>query len=153
MSSLSCEWPTPDAFFRVIEAEFGAFDLDACATKDNAKATRFNDSADLLSGLAVPWTGRVWCNPPYGRTIGKWVEKAYESCRQDATLVVMLIPSRTDTSWWHEYVMKASEIRFVRGRLKFGGAKNDAPFASTVAIFRGVREGNYPLTASAALTA
>ena len=85
-------------------------------------------------GLLEDWVGRCWMNPPYGRGIGKWVQKAYEESLK-GTLVVCLLPSRTDTKWWHDYVMKAKEICFIKGRLKFGGAKNSAPFPSCVVIF------------------
>ena len=84
--------------------------------------------------LARRWTGVCWMNPPYGRTIGAWMRKAYNASRDGAT-VVCLIPSRTDTAWWHYYAMKG-EIRFMRGRLKFGGAKNSAPFPSAIVVFR-----------------
>ena len=78
----------------------------------------------------------VWCNPPYGREIGKWVEKAYNESLAGVT-VVMLLPARTDTKWFHDYIYGKAEIRFVRGRLKFGDSKNSAPFPSMVIIFRG----------------
>ena len=80
----------------------------------------------------------MWCNPPYGRDIGKWVEKASKAVNDSAEVVVMLIPSRTDTKWFHEFIyMKQNvEVRFVKGRLKFGGSKNDAPFPSMIVIFR-----------------
>ena len=81
--------------------------------------------------------GVVWCNPPYGREIGLWVKKAYESAHESGGIVVMLIPARTDTKWFHDYVLHRAEIRFIAGRLKFGGAKNSAPFPSMVVIFRG----------------
>ena len=132
-SSTTCEWATPEGFFRDLEAEFGPFDLDPCATEVNRKADRHHDG-NGWSGLAHLWTGRVFMNPPYGRGIGKWVAKAYESAQAGA-LVVCLLPSRTDTTWWHQYVMKASEIRFIKGRLKFGDAKNSAPFPSAVVVF------------------
>lgn len=74
-------------------------------------------------------------NPPYGREIGDWMRKAYQSCNQNGALVVCLVPARTDTAWWHDYAMKG-EIRFLRGRLKFGGAETNAPFPSALVIFR-----------------
>lgn len=80
---------------------------------------------------------RVFCNPPYGRTIGEWVKKSYEESKQLGTIVVMLIPARTDTKWFHEYIYGKAEIRFIRDRLKFGGCKNAAPFPSMVVIFKG----------------
>jgi phage N-6-adenine-methyltransferase len=122
---------TPQDFFDALNAEFG-FTLDVCATPQNAKcAAYFTREQD---GLAQPWTGRIWCNPPYGRGIGAWVKKAAEA---DADLVVMLLPARTDTRWWHDYVLRlASDIRFIKGRLKFGSAKNSAPCPSAVVVFR-----------------
>ncbi len=87
-----------------------------------------------MDGLALTWLGTCWMNPPYGRKIGQWVRKAYESSLLGAT-VVCLLPARTDTAWWHDYVVKG-EIRFLRGRLKFGGQKNSAPFPSAVVVYR-----------------
>ena len=131
-TSTTCEWPTPQAFFDTLNAEFG-FTLDPCATPDNAKcATYFTVDDD---GLALSWIGHVvFMNPPYGREIKHWVHKAYESALAGAT-VVCLLPARTDTSWWHDYVMRG-EIRFVRGRLKFGDGASPAPFPSAVVVFR-----------------
>ncbi len=128
------EWPTPQPFFDTLNFEFG-FTLDAAANKDNAKCAKFYSGEWGRDGLTNPWVGVVWCNPPYGTEIGKWVRKGYESAQQGA-VVVMLIPSRTDTAYWHDYVMKASEIRFVRGRLRFGDAVASAPFPSAVVVFR-----------------
>ena len=79
--------------------------------------------------------GTIWCNPPYGRELNKWVKKAYETAQQGET-VVMLLPARTDTKWFHEYIYGKAEIRFIKGRLKFGGNKNAAPFPSMVIIFK-----------------
>ena len=104
------------------------FDIDVCANKDNTKCKLFY-SVDV-DGLAQEWKGVCWMNPPYGRQIGKWLQKAYES---DAT-VVCLVPARTDTAWWHDYCMKG-EITFIRGRLKFGNQKNSAPFPSAIVVF------------------
>lgn len=130
-SSASVEWETPQGFFEALDVEFG-FGLDVCATADNAKCQRFfGVEAD---GLSQPWTGTCWMNPPYGREIGKWLRKAYESSLLGA-VVVCLVPARTETAWWHDYCMKG-EIRFVRGRLKFGGHKHNAPFPNAVVIFR-----------------
>ena len=123
-TSMSCEWATPKALYEQLAAEFGPFDLDPCP---------FGYS-DLVSGLALEWTGRVFVNPPYGRQIGRWIHKAYESALR-GVLVVCLIASRTDTAWWHDYVMKAHEIRFLRGRLHFNDEKGRAPFPSAVVIF------------------
>lgn len=130
--STTCEWATPQALFDALDAEFG-FTLDPCATPANAKCTTFFTASD--DGLAQSWAGYVvFLNPPYGRQIGRWVKKAYESALEGAT-VVCLLPARTDTAWWHDHVMKG-EIRFVRGRLKFGDATSAAPFPSAVVVFR-----------------
>jgi hypothetical protein len=88
-----------------------------------------------MDGLQQKWKGVCWMNPPYGKEIKKWMKKAYESSLEGAT-VVCLVPSRTDTKWWHEYAMKG-EIEFIKGRLKFGGSKNSAPFPSAVVVFKG----------------
>jgi site-specific DNA-methyltransferase (adenine-specific) len=130
-SSATDEWPTPRSFFDAVEREFGPFDLDPCATQESAKTPRYFTKAD--DGLAQVWSGRVWMNPPYGRTIGLWMKKAYESS-QAGCFVVCLVPARTDTAWWHDYAMKGT-IRFIRGRLKFGESKNSAPFPSALVIF------------------
>lgn len=132
-SSATDEWSTPNGFFIGVEQEFGPFDLDPCATAENARAPKYYTRAD--DGLVQPWSGKVWCNPPYGRAISNWVHKAAWAVGCD--LVVMLLPSRTDTRWWHDYVIgHEAEVRFIRGRLKFGGAKNSAPFPSALVIFR-----------------
>jgi phage N-6-adenine-methyltransferase len=132
-SSKTDLWATPREFFNKLDKEF-QFELDVCALVDNAKCRRFI-SPDL-DGLKQPWheIAKVcWMNPPYGREIGKWIEKAYEESLKGCT-VVCLLPARTDTKWRHEYCMKG-EIRLVKGRLKFGGSKNSAPFPSAVVIF------------------
>ncbi len=126
-------WSTPDSLFAELTAEF-AFTLDVCATAENAKCAAYFTKDD--DGLRQSWTGTCWMNPPYGRDIGKWVRKAFESSGEGAT-VVCLIPARTDTAWWHDYVTKADEVRFVRGRLHFGDARNSAPFPSAIVVFRG----------------
>ncbi|MCX6845087.1 MAG: DNA N-6-adenine-methyltransferase [Verrucomicrobia bacterium] len=131
-SSASDNWPTPQDFFDKVAAEFGPFDLDVCASAENAKCARFFSVAD--DGLKQEWEGRCWMNPPYGRTITHSMRKAYHSALAGA-LVVCLVPSRTCTAWWHEYAMKG-ELRFIRGRLKFGGHANSAPFPSALVIFR-----------------
>lgn len=129
-SSATDLWVTPQDFFDKQNAIYG-FTLDVCATADNAKCARYFTEAD--DGLAQPWQGVCWMNPPYGRTIGHWMRKAYESSLAGAT-VVCLVPSRTDTRWWHDYAMKG-QIEFIRGRLKFGNAKNSAPFPSALVVF------------------
>lgn len=128
-SSKTDMWETPAAFFRALDAEFH-FTLDVCAVPENAKCRAFYTPEQ--DGLSQKWGGCCWCNPPYGREIGKWVKKAAEA----ECTVVMLLPARTDTAWFHDYVYGHAEIRFVRGRLKFGDSKNSAPFPSMVAIFR-----------------
>ena len=132
--SLSIEWATPQDFYDKLDQEFG-FELDVCSTIENAKCSKFYTKVE--DGLKQEWAGVCWCNPPYGREIKHWMKKAYESSLKGAT-VVCLIPARTDTQWWHDYVIHAKEIRYVKGRLKFGGATNSAPFASIVAVFQGV---------------
>lgn len=131
-SSRADDWETPQWLFDQLNAEFG-FTLDVCATPDNAKCERYYTKAE--DGLAQDWSGVCWMNPPYGREIGRWIEKAYESSLGGGT-VVCLLPSRTDTKWWHDYCMKATDIRFIKGRLKFGGSKNSAPFPSVIVIFK-----------------
>ncbi len=132
-SSQSVEWSTPQLLFDALHAEFG-FTLDAAAQPHNAKCPRFFTPED--DGLAQPWAGEVvWCNPPYGQfNVARWIQKGFEESRNGAT-VVMLVPSRTDARWFHDFA-KRGEIRFIRGRLKFGGAKDNAPFASLLVVFR-----------------
>ena len=130
LSSKTCEWETPQWFFDKLNAQF-KFNLDVCATPDNAKCKRYFTKDD--DGLQRKWTGTCWMNPPYGREIKQWMKKAYEESLHGAT-VVCLVPARTDTAWWHDYAMKG-KIRFIRGRLKFGGHKNSAPFPSAIVIF------------------
>jgi len=130
-SSATDLWATPQEFFDRLDAVHG-FTLDACANSENAKCDRYFTKEQ--DGLAQSWGGVVWMNPPYGREIGRWMRKAYEASQQGAT-VVCLVPARTDTRWWHDYAIKGS-IEFIRGRLKFGGHKTNAPFPSAVVIFR-----------------
>ena len=122
-TSLSPHWATPKGLYRELDAEFH-FTLDPCPLHADGD----------WSGLAIEWTGSVFVNPPYGRHIGDWIAKGFESAQAGAT-VVMLIPSRTDTRWWHDYVMKG-EIRFIKGRLHFGDGKGSAPFPSCIVVFR-----------------
>lgn len=131
-TSSTAEWPTPQAFFDQIAAEFGPFDLDVCATADNAKCGRFFTRHQ--DGLAQQWApARCWMNPPYGREIKAWMEKAFTESQRGA-LVVCLVPARTDTAWWHDYAARG-QVRFLRGRLRFEGGKHSAPFPSAVVIF------------------
>lgn len=125
------EWETPQDLFDRLNAEF-RFDVDVCALASNAKCPRFFSPAE--DGLKQDWTGTCWMNPPYGRQIGNWIRKALESSLGGAT-VVCLVPARTDTIWWHAYAARG-EVRFIKGRLHFGGAKHGAPFPSAIVIFR-----------------
>ncbi len=139
-SSATDLWATPQDFFNKLNVEFN-FELDVCALPENTKCSRFFSPSD--NGLIQKWSGICWMNPPYGRVIGEWVKKAYESSLDGAT-VVCLVPARTDTRWWHEYCMKG-EIRFVKGRLKFGDSKDSAPFPNAVVIFRANSTNNNPI--------
>jgi phage N-6-adenine-methyltransferase len=137
-SSKTCLHSTPQDFFDALDAEFH-FDLDVCATSENAKCERFYRLGIAGGGLAAPWNEHgdvAWMNPPYGRDIGKWVQKAREEQLLGIT-VVALLPARTDTKWFQDSVLPYAELRWVRGRLKFGGSKNSAPFPSVVAVYRG----------------
>jgi phage N-6-adenine-methyltransferase len=131
-SSQTDDWATPQDFFDRLDAIF-AFTLDPCADAKNAKCTRYFTRVD--DGLAQDWDGeRVYMNPPYGRAIGEWVKKASEA----KALVVCLLPARTDTRWWHDYVVGTDgHIIYLRGRLSFGTSANAAPFPSAVVIFFG----------------
>lgn len=135
MSSATPEWATPQWLFDELNQEF-AFTLDPCSTHLNAKCEKHYTRED--DGLNQPWAGEtVWMNPPYGKEIGAWVKKAHEETRNGAT-TVCLIPSRTDTKWWHTHVMGANEIRFIKGRVSFIGeaASDPAPFPSCLVVFR-----------------
>lgn len=122
-SSAAEHWATPPEVYAALHREFD-FTLDPCPLR-----------AETRDGLTCSWAGqRVYCNPPYGRGISEWLVKASE-----ADLAVFLLPARTDTRWWHEHAMRADEIRFLRGRLKFGGAKTGAPFPSVVLVYRGTK--------------
>ena len=133
-SSASGEWATPQDFFEKLNWRFGPFDLDPCATPYNTKCENFYTEAE--NGLTKDWGGHiVFVNPPYGRGIDEWIAKAYAESQKEHTRVIMLIPARTDTRYWHDFVMKAKEIHFIKGRLKFGDAKNAAPFPSAVVVF------------------
>lgn len=135
-ASNSDEYETPDDLFESLDSEFH-FTLDPCATHENHKCHLYYTSAE--DGLKHTWGGeRVFCNPPYSH-IARWVEKCYRESLYAGTIVVMLIPSRTDTRYFHDYILHRSEIRFIRGRLKFGGEKNNAPFPSMVVIFRAAK--------------
>ena len=125
------DWGTPQELFDRLNQEFH-FTLDVCALPKNAKCKRF--FSPLEDGLSQKWSGVCWMNPPYGREIEKWMQKALHESDRGAT-VVCLVPARTDTEWWHKYALHG-EIRFIRGRVKFQGASAMAPFPSAIVIFR-----------------
>lgn len=134
-SSKETEWETPQGFFDKLNEEFH-FTLDPCATTQNAKCAKYFTKE--IDGLSQSWRDeRVYCNPPYGREISKWIEKAFYETNNGRGIVVMLLPARTDTKYFHDYIYGKAELRFIRGRLKFGNARNSAPFPSMVVIFRG----------------
>ena len=130
------EWSTPTAFFERLNIVW-RFTVDVAADVANAKCARYYDAA--ADGLKQDWSGeRVWCNPPYGRGIGDWVRKAATTVEAaPSTVVVMLVPARTDVAWFHDYCLHAPDchVEFLRGRLKFGDSKVGAPFPSMVLTF------------------
>ena len=132
-SSASDDWATPQEFFDQVASVYGPFDLDVCASPENAKCDRFLTKDD--DSLAQAWAGRCWMNPPYGRKIGRWVEKAVSEMQRGGVTVVCLLPARTDTAWWHKWVIPHGHIEFIQGRLKFGGGVNSAPFPSALVVF------------------
>lgn len=154
-SSATDKWETPQWFFDKLNAKYGPFDLDVCASAENTKCLEWYGSgggATYHDGLEVAWSGvihtprgtvsgrwlpKCWMNPPYGREIGKWVKKAYEESTKGC-LVVALLPARVDTKWFHDWIYGRPnvEVSFLRGRLKFGNAVNSAPFPSMVVVFR-----------------
>ena len=146
MSSAAHDWRTPLELFATLDAEFG-FALDAAADDENRLCPRWYTEAD--DALRQPWDAVTWCNPPYGRALPAFVRRAFaevESSR--CPLAVLLIPARTDTAVWHECVMRATAIRLIRGRLRFGlpdgTATDPAPFPSAIVLFErhylGMRE-------------
>ncbi len=145
LSSGKDDWETPQEFFAKLDREF-QFTLDPCANDNNHKCNRYYTELD--DGLSKSWGGEtVFCNPPYSAARkGKpgqadWIKKCYDESKKPGTTVVMLIPARTDTAAFHKYIYGKAEIRFVRGRLKFVGAKYSAPFPSMVVVYRGGRQG------------
>lgn len=132
-SSLTDEWATPQELFNQLNDEFH-FTVDVCASEENAKVNKyFTKDQD---GLNQDWSDEiVWCNPPYGRTVTQWVRKAYEHFIGGGK-AVLLLPARTDTRWFHEYVYGKAEIRFIKGRIKYGNAKWNAPFPTMIVIYR-----------------
>ena len=136
-SSHKSEWETPPELFNPLNDEFH-FTLDVCATPLNTKCQSFYTKQ--TNGLVRPWTGTCWCNPPYGREIAKWTQRA---ALRTATTTVLLIPARTDTKWWHDHIMAANEIHLIKGRVRFlingKPAPYPAPFPSAIAVFRKTR--------------
>lgn len=149
-SSARADWETPQALFDVLDAEF-RFTVDAAATAANTKVRRecmsmyahrhgcppmckgyFTPEDDALT---QPWWGTVFCNPPYGRAVADFIRHGACEAAACRSTVVFLVPARTDTAWWHEYVMHATEVRLLPGRLRFGGAAHGAPFPSAVVVF------------------
>ena len=131
-SSSSDEWETPQYVYDILNKEF-KFQIDVCATHENTKCREYFTKE--IDGLLQEWSPyRCWMNPPYGKNIKQWMKKAFYESKKGA-LIVSLIPSRTDTKWWHEYAMKSAEIRFIEGRLSFGNEKQSAPFPSCIVIF------------------
>jgi phage N-6-adenine-methyltransferase len=131
--SNSDEWATPEYLVAQFSELFGPFDLDPCATPQNAKTGEF--FTKYQNGLQRKWFGRVWMNPPYSE-VAEWMQKAYESVdRGDCERVVCLVPARTDTRWWHDWVAGKGTVMFLKGRVKFGDAKFSAPFPSAIIVY------------------
>lgn len=138
-SSKTEMWATPQDFFDKMNEQYN-FSLDVCAIQENAKCANF--FSPEIDGLKQEWKGTCWMNPPYGREIGKWVAKAYEEAVEKKNcIVVALLPARTDTRWFHDYIymMYGVEVDFIKGRLKFGNGENSAPFPSMVVVFKPCR--------------
>jgi len=135
LSSEKMDWETPDDRFAEWNEEF-RFTIDVCARADNTKCSRFFSPNDDALSMSWGHGERCWMNPPYGREIVKWMKKAHDEAFLGGNLIVCLVPARTDTGWWHDYAMRG-DIRFLRGRIKFVGAKSGAPFPSALVIFDG----------------
>ena len=132
-SSKSNEWTTPDDFYSNLDKRFG-FTLDPASDGVNAKCDKFYTQED--DGLSQDWyNDTVFCNPPYGRELKHWVKKAYDESLKSDNKIVLLIPARPDTRYWHDYIFGKASIYFVKGRLKFGNGKNSAPFPSAVIVY------------------
>jgi site-specific DNA-methyltransferase (adenine-specific) len=140
-SSTSENWETPQELLEPLYSVFGAFDLDPCSPCSNSRTAPVRANAHYTQdddGLSLPWFGRVFCNPPYGRALCHWVAKAYEESRCGNTqTIVMLIPARTDTKFWHQSIVGKAAILFLKGRLKFGNAEQVAPFPSCLVVWGG----------------
>jgi site-specific DNA-methyltransferase (adenine-specific) len=137
MSSNSVEWATPIEFFKKLNSEFH-FELDPCATHENHKCPLYYTKEEDGLSLAWPKGINIYVNPPYGREISKWVKKCYDTWNDNgkSNTIVMLLPARTDTKWFHDYIYgKATEIRFIKGRLKFNDCGVSAPFPSMVVVY------------------
>ena len=133
-SSKTDNWATPQDFYNELNKRFN-FELDPCADVENHKCPIYYIKEQ--DGLQQDWSKyRTYVNPPYGREIGKWVEKAYKTNKEHGNLIVMLLPARTDTQWFHNFVYGKAELEFIKGRLKFGNSKNSAPFPSMLVIYR-----------------
>lgn len=151
-SSTATEWETPPALYFALDDEF-RFDLDPAATHENRKCERYYIAPETRAkgwvsggGLDLIWDGRVFLNPPYGREIGEWVEKAFSETvvLKHCPIAVCLLPARTDTRWFHDWCWSANHIRFIKGRIQFVGAKHAAPFPSMLVIFTADQYGLYP---------
>lgn len=134
-SSKTDQWATPQDFFDQLNNEFH-FTLDPCADETNHKCEKYFTKEQ--DGLKQDWSGEVvFCNPPYGRKVGEWVEKCFKEVYQgNCKCAVLLLFANTDTKWFHDWVYHKAEVRFVKGRLKFGEQKYDAPKPSMVVVFR-----------------
>jgi phage N-6-adenine-methyltransferase len=143
-SSTSENWETPKELLEQLYSVFGAFDLDPCSPTSNGRTAHVKAKVYYTQdddGLSLPWFGRVFCNPPYGRALCHWVTKAYEESRCGNTeTIAMLIPARTDTKFWHQSIVGKATIFFLQGRLKFGGTKQGAPFPSCLVVWGGSDE-------------
>jgi len=126
------DYRTPRDLYERCNRAYGPFDLDPCASAENALTARYFTRE--MDGLAMTWTGRVFMNPPYSRDLGKWILKAWSSAMTTAAVVVCLIPCRTDTKWWHTYV-DGNPVHFLRGRVKFGNARDRCPFPCCIVVF------------------
>jgi site-specific DNA-methyltransferase (adenine-specific) len=124
-TTLNTSERTPTEFYNKLNQEFN-FDFDPCPLNPKYET----------DGLKIDWGKRVYVNPPYGKEITKWLNKALEELNKHSEIVVFLLPSYTDVKWFHEIVLPNAEIRFIKGRLKFGEHNNTAPFASMLVIFR-----------------
>lgn len=137
-SSKSQSWETPIYFYNKLNSEFN-FTLDPCCEVKTAKCAKFYTKE--TNGLIQDWGGEtVFMNPPYGKEQSAWIKKAYEESLKPNTIVVCLIPARTDTKIWHEIIFPNAEVRFLKGRLKFGDSKNSAPFPSAIVIFKNINK-------------